>query len=158
MTRWVEISFDCLPLRTVACFAPPVDATHQETNLYRKLRQAAEKHGIHNAYYLHGGQCVFHMTNDEQVGMLKFHFEGVVLTDEKDMSTRVCDLTAELAGDTCDWLVAPVVEWFVQSLFRALKIEFDRFIAAGDLDKTVKRLERLQAESDAKGGYMGLGL
>ncbi|MGA2061091.1 MAG: hypothetical protein ABSG67_11465 [Thermoguttaceae bacterium] len=158
MTRWVEISFDCLPLRSVACFTPPVDASREEADLYRRLREAAQKHGIHNAYYLHGGKCVFHLTNHEQIGMLNFHFDGVVLTDEKDMSTQECDLEVVLVGDTCDWLVDLVVKWFAESVCRALKIEFDRFIAAGDLDKTVKRLERLQAESDAKGGYLGLGL
>ena len=158
MTSWVNIAFDCLPLRTVACFSPPVDAAHSEQALYRKLREAAGKHGVHNAYYLHAGRCVFHLTNDEQVGMLDFRFEGVVLTDEADMSTRECALTVELAGDTCDWLVASVVDWFAESVERAVKVEFARFIAAGDLEKTVKRLERLQAESDAAGGYLGLGL
>ncbi len=158
MTRWVEISFNCLPMRSVACFAPPVDASREEADLYRRLREAAQKHGIHNAYYLHGGKCVFHLTNHEQIGMLNFRFDGVVLTDEKDMNTLECDLAVELAGDTCEWLVAPVVDWFAESVRRAVKVEFDRFIAAGDLDKTVQRLERLQAESDAKGGYLGLGL
>ena len=158
MTRWVEISFDCLPLRSVACFAPPVDASRKEADLYRRLREAAQKHGIHNAYYLHGGKCVFHLTNHEQIGMLNFRFDGVVLTDEKDMNTLQCDLAVELAGDACEWLVAPVVDWFAESVRRAVKVEFDRFIAAGDLDKTFQRLERLQAESDAKGGYLGLGL
>jgi hypothetical protein len=158
MTRWVEINFDCLPLRSVACFSPPLDASHEEADLYRKLREAAQKHGIHNAYYLHGGKCVFHLTNHEQIGMLNFRFDGVVLTDEKDMNTLQCDLTVELAGDTCEWLVASVVDWFAESVQQAVKVEFDRFIAAGDLDKTYKRLERLQEESDAKGGYLGLGL
>jgi hypothetical protein len=158
MTHWVNISFDCLPLRTVSCFSPPVDASYSEKSLYRGLREAAEKHGVHNAYYLHAGKCVFHLTNDEQVGMLDFHFEGVALTDETDTSTRECVLTVELGGDTCGWLVEPVVKWFVESVGRAVKVEFDRFIAVGDLEKTVKRLERLQAESDAKGGYLGLGL
>jgi hypothetical protein len=158
MTRWVEISFDCLPLRSVASFAPPVDASRQEAELYRRLRMAAQKHGIHNAYYLHGGKCVFHLTNNEQIGMLNFRFDGVTLTDEKDMNTPECELEVELVGDTCDWLVDSVVKWFAESVSRAVKIEFDRFIAAGDLDKTVERLERLQAESDAKGGYLGLGL
>ncbi len=158
MTRWVEISFDCLPLRSVASFTPPVDASRKEADLYRRLREAAQKHGIHNAYYLHGGKCIFHLTNNEQIGMLNFRFDGVVLTDEKDMKTQECDLEVVLVGDTCDWLVDSVVKWFAESVCRALKIEFDRFIAAGDLDKTVERLERLQAESDAKGGYLGLGL
>jgi hypothetical protein len=158
MSRWVEISFNCLPLRSVTCFAPPVDTSREEAELYRRLREAAQKHGIHNAYYLHDGQCIFHLTNHQQIGMLEFRFNGTVLTDEKDINTHNCDLTVELAADVCEWLVAPVVDWFAESVRQAVKIEFDRYIAAGDLDKTIQRLERLQAASDAKGGYLGLGL
>jgi hypothetical protein len=39
-----------------------------------------------------------------------------------------------------------------------VKVEFNHFIAAGDLDKTVRRLEELRAASDAQGGFLGLGL
>jgi hypothetical protein len=158
MSRWVEISFNCLPLRSVACFAPPVDTTREEAALYKRLREAAQKHGIHNTYYLHDGKCVFHLANHDQIGMIEFRFNGTVLTDEKDMKTQNCDLAVELAADVCEWLVAPVVEWFAESVRQAVKIEFERFIAAGDLDKTIRRLEQIQAASDAKGGYLGLGL
>jgi hypothetical protein len=40
----------------------------------------------------------------------------------------------------------------------AVKIEFDRYIAAGDLQKTLERLERLEAEATAKRGFLGMGL
>ena len=30
--------------------------------------------------------------------------------------------------------------------------------AAGDLAKTIERQRRIQAESDARGGYLGMGL
>jgi hypothetical protein len=135
-----------------------VETSREEAELYQRLREAAQKHGIHNTYYLHDGQCIFHMTNHQQIGMLEFRFNGTALTDEKDINTQLCDLTVELAADVCEWLVAPVVDWFAESVRQAVKIEFDRFIAAGDLDKTIQRLERLQAASDAKGGYLGLGL
>jgi hypothetical protein len=158
MSRWVEISFNCLPLRSVASFSPPVDASDEEMDLFRKLREAAKKHGIYNSYYLQGGKCIFHLTNHETIGILEFRFDGTVLTDEQDMNTLYCDLAVELSGDVCDWLVAPVVDWFADTVRQAVKIEFDRFISTGDLKKTIHRIEQLQAASDAKGGFLGLGL
>jgi hypothetical protein len=158
MSRWVDISFDCLPLRSVACFAPPVDVSREETELFRRLREAAEKHGLHNTYYLHNGKCVFHLTNHEKIGMMEFRFYGTVLTDTQDMNTLHCDLAVKLSGNVCEWLVSSVVDWFAESVREAVKIEFDRFIEAGDLEKTIQRIERLQATSDAQGGFLGLGL
>jgi len=158
MSRWVEISFRCLPLRSIPSLAPPVDASDEVVALYRRLRGATQKHGLHNSYYLQDGKCVFHLTNHEQIGLLEFGFEGVVLTDSDDMKTLRCDLEVQLAREACEWLVAPVVEWFADSVREAVKVEFDRFIAAGDRDKTVERLERLAAESEARGGFLGMGL
>jgi hypothetical protein len=158
MSRWVEITFDCLPLRSVVRLTPSVDASDEAATLYGNLRTAAQKHGFHNSYYLHDGQCVYHLTNHEQLGTLEFRFEGTVLTDADDLATRQCDLQVELAGEVCPWLVASVRDWFVETVREAVKVEFDRFIAAGDLDKTVQRLDALQAASDAQGGYLGLGL
>jgi hypothetical protein len=158
MTRWVEISFSCLPLRSFPSFSPPVDASSEVVALFGRLRAAAKKHGSHNTYYLRDGRCAFHLTNHEQIGLLEFGFEGTVLTDTEDLRTLRCDLDVQLLREACDWLVAPVVEWFADSVREAVKIEFDRFIAAGDLDKTIQRLERLRAASDAGGGFLGMGL
>ena len=126
--------------------------------MYAKLRAAVQKHGLHNTYYLHGGKCVFHLTNHEQVGMMEFSFAGTILTDTEDMRTLRGDLEVELTGESCGWLVAPVVDWFAESVREAVKVEFDRFIAAGDLDRTIQRLEQLQATSDAQGGFLGAWL
>lgn len=158
MNRSVDISFRCLPLRSVASLAPPVDAPPEVVSLYRRLREAAAKHGFHNSYYLHEGKCVFHLTNHEQVGLLEFGFEGTVLTDADDMATQHCDLDVRLDREVCGWLVAPVVEWFSDTVREAVKVEFDRFIAAGDRDKTLQRLERLAAQTEARGGFLGMGL
>jgi hypothetical protein len=158
VNRSVEISFECLPLRSIPSFTPPVDATAEVVSLCRRLRDAEHKHGSHNTYYLHGGQCTFHLTNDEQIGTLTFRFEGTVLTDADDMATTGCDLEVELAGEVCPWLVAPVVEWFADTVREAVKVEFDRFIVAGDLARTIERIEQLQAASDAHGGFLGMGL
>ena len=51
--------------------------------------------------------------------------------------------------------MASVVDWFADSVREAVKVEFDRFIAAGDLDKTFRRLEELRAASDSQGGFLG---
>jgi hypothetical protein len=158
MNRWVEITFRCLPLRSVASFAAPVDAPAEAAATYRKLRAAAEKHGLHNSYYLYDGTCVYHLTNHDQVGTIVFAFAGTVLTDATDMHTLRSDLEVELTGEVCEWLVAPVVDWFAETVREAVKVEFDRFIAAGDLAKTVQRLEQLQATSDAQGGFLGAWL
>jgi hypothetical protein len=158
MDRWVDITFNCLPLRSVACFSAPVDAPDDVAATYGKLRAAAQKHGLHNTYYLHAGRCVFHLTNHEQLGMIEFAFSGTVLTDAGDMHTLGCDLEVGLAGEACDWLVASVVDWFADTVREAVKVEFDRFIAAGDLDKTIQRLQQLQATSDAQGGFLGAWL
>jgi len=158
VSRWVEVSFECLPLRSIGRFDVPVDATEEERDLYRRLRLAVERHGTHNVFYLHNGRCVYHLTNDDQLGRLEFRFEGTVLTDSEDRHTVGTDLEVELEGEVCDWLVEPVVEWFRQTVGRAVQVEFDRYIEAGDLEKAQQRIERLRAQSDAGGGYIGLGL
>jgi hypothetical protein len=158
MSRWVDITFRCLPLRSVPSFAPPVDAPQELVVLCRKLRAASQKHGLHNTYYLHDGRCVFHLTNDEQIGTIEFAFAGTVLTDATDMRTLRCDLEVKLAGEVCEWLVTPVVDWFAESVREAVKVEFDRFMTAGDLDRTIERLRQLQAASDAQGGFLGAWL
>jgi hypothetical protein len=40
----------------------------------------------------------------------------------------------------------------------AVKIEFDRYIAAGDLQATRDRIEQITAESDEAGGFLGMYL
>jgi len=158
MDRWVDITFRCLPLRSVPSFALPVAAPQETAATYRKLRAAAHKHGLHNTYYLHEGKCVFHLTNHDQIGTIDFAFAGTVLTDAEDMHAFGCDLEVEMTGEVCEWLVAPVVDWFGESVREAVKVEFDRFIAAGDLDKTKQRLQQMQAASDAQGGFLGAWL
>jgi hypothetical protein len=158
MGRWVDISFRCLPLRSVPHFTPPVDASDQQAAIYQKLRVASQKHGLHNSYYLHDGKCAFHLTNHELIGLLQFSFEGTLLTDVEDMKTLQCDLQVELQSEVCSWLAPQAVQWFADSVREAVKIEFDSFIEAGDLDKTVQRLEELHSTSDARGGFLGLGI
>ncbi len=158
MGQWVDITFRCVPLRSIARLTPPVDEPNEVMEVFRRLRAAAEKHGFHNSYFLHDGRCLYHLTNHQQIGMLEFRFDGTVLTDTDDMKTLDCDLRVELAGEVCEWLTAAAIDWFADSVRAAVKVEFDRFIAAGDLDKAVQRLEELRTASDAQGGFLGLGL
>ena len=90
--------------------------------------------------------------------MAQFRFEGTLFTDSDDKSTERCDLTVELQRETCDWLTEPVVNWFAESVRRAVCVEFDRYIAAGDLDQTRNRIAKLQAASDEAGGFVGMYL
>jgi hypothetical protein len=117
-----------------------------------------EKHGSHNSYYLYNARCAYHLLNDPQRGVLEFSFEGTVLTDAEDRRCQQCDLQAQLRGETCDWLTAPVVHWFEETVSRAVAVEFDRYIAAGDLQQTKQRIERIQAASDDAGGFLGMYL
>ncbi len=158
MDQFVQIEFDCLPLRSLPRLDAPPDATPQQEALALSIRQAVQKHGAHNTFYLYNARCVFHLTNDPSIGMLEFAFRGTVLTDPDDRRARSCDLEVELTRDVCDWITTPVVEWFRETVARAVQVEFDRYIAAGDLQKTVERMDRLAAEMDASGGYVGMGL
>ncbi len=154
----VEISFDCLPLRSITRFDVPLDAPDEMEDKIGRIRAAIEKHGVHNAYYLHNAKCVFRLSNSEKVGMLEFSFEGTALTDGEDRKTLLCDLNAVLQRDTCDWINEPIVLWFVETIRQAVVVEFDRYIRSGDLRKTIERLEKLEQQSDDQGGFLGMGL
>ncbi len=158
MDRWVEIQFDCLPLRSVARWDPPLDASPELRDFYQRLKQAHLDHGAHNTYYLHHAQCVYRLTNSAAVGRLEFQFEGVVLTDAEDRQTVGSDLCVELVRETCDWITEPVVAWFCESVEHAVRVEFDRYIQAGDLERTRQRIAQLETLSDQADGFLGMYL
>ena len=158
MSRWVEIAFDCLPLRSVGRLDIPLDASPKYRQRCERIKRALEKHGSHNTYYLYNASCAFHLTNREDFGTLEFTWDGTVITDAADMRATAADLEVELARETCDWLTAPIVGWFGQSVQHAVCVEFDRYIEAGDLAKTKERMARLQAELEKSGGHVGMYL
>jgi hypothetical protein len=158
MSQSVEISFDCIPLRAVGRFDVPVDATDQQQALSERIQFAVKKHGVYNTFYLCNAKCIFHLTNDPEIGIVQFDFEGTVLTDQDDRKTKGCDLRIELEKETCDWLTTSAVAWLKETVSEAVKIEFDRYIEAGDLQKTIQRVKSLHDEADTQGGYMGMGL
>jgi len=158
MNQFVEISFDCLPLRSLARLDIPIDASPRLRATAERIQKAIRKHGSHNTYYLHNAACVFHLTNDPGVGTLEFSFEGTVFTDSEDRKTVHADLDVTLRRETCEWLTEPVVSWFRETVSQAVVVEFDRYIAAGNVQRAMERLARLQAESDSHGGFLGMGL
>jgi hypothetical protein len=158
MSTPVAVSFECTPLRSIARWdvAPDV-ALVQQRDLAR-MRRAAQRHGLHNSYYLSNGYCEFRLTNDPEVGLLAFRFEGTVLTDPDDRRTRSLDLSVELDAGVCEWLTASAVDWFRETVIQAVRVEFDRYIDSGDLAPGRQRLERIEAEMVNCGGFVGMGV
>ncbi len=158
MSRFVEIAFDCLPLRSVTRLDIPIDASPRYRARCERIKAAIERHGSFNSYFLYDANCVFHLTNQADLGTLEFSFEGTVLTDPNDRETVRADLEANLVRETCDWLTEPVVAWFKETVSHAVMVEFNRYIEAGDLAQTLKRIAALQAKADQSGGYVGMYL
>jgi hypothetical protein len=158
MERWVEISFDCLPLRSVGRLDAPLDASPKLQEFYCRVKAYIEKHGAHNTYYLYNARCVYHLANSHDVGMIEFAFDGVAITDATDQKTLRCDLDVRLTRETCPWLTEPIVAWFASTVQHSVAAEFDRFIAAGDLSQAKERMEKLQAKVEEQGGYLGMYL
>jgi hypothetical protein len=158
MDQFVEISFECLPLRSVGRLDVPLDASSKFRELCERIKHAIARHGSHNSYFLHDAGCIFHLTNQPDLGSLEFRFQGTVLTDSQDQQTISADLDVALVRETCDWLTQPVVAWFAETVSKAVQVEFNRYIAAGDLEQTKKRIVALQARADREGGYLGMYL
>ncbi|HEX3726549.1 MAG TPA: hypothetical protein VHV08_09920 [Pirellulales bacterium] len=158
MGQFVEIEFDCLPLRSVGRLDIPIDASPKHRQQCEHIKQALATHGSHNTYFLYNAQCKFHLTNQSDLGSLEYRFEGTVLTDPADQKSLRSDLQVELVRETCDWLTQPVASWFGETVAKAVVVEFDRYIAAGDLAQTIARIQQLQAQSDARGGFVGMYL
>jgi hypothetical protein len=158
MNRWVDITFDCLPLRTIGRLDIPLDASPKYRALCERIKAAMEQHGLLNSYYLHNAQCTYHLTNRDSTGMIQFKFEGTVLTDAADLQTERCDFQVELLRETCDWLTEPVVQWLRETVARSVAVEFDRYIEAGDLEQARQRVQQIREASDDSGGFVGMYL
>lgn len=158
MNQWVELSFDCLPLRSIGRLDIPIDASPKFRQRCERIKQALDQHGTHNSYYLYNAGCTFHVTNHPELGMIQFRFEGTLLTDTEDQTSQSCDLQVDIQRETCDWLTEPVVQWFKETVPHAVLAEFDRYIEAGDLEQTKQRLEKIREASDESGGFLGMYL
>lgn len=158
MTNWVEIAFDCLPLRSVNRVDAPLDASPKLAAKMLRIKQAIESHGSHNTYYLHNATCRFHLTNNPEIGSIAYKFEGTIFTNTEDLKAIRTELTVSLDRETCDWLNQSIVDWLSESVHRAVVVEFDRYIAAGDLAKTRERLAKIEQTLDDSQGYVGMYL
>lgn len=158
MSEPVQIRFDCVPLRSVSRCDAPLDAPQEIKDKCLRIAAAVQKHGRHNSYFLHNASCVFHLTNDAANGCLEFVFEGVVLADESDRRTSVADLAITLQSETCSWLTQPVVSWFAETVRQAVIVEFDRYMEAGDLERTAQRMLEMESTVEANSGYVGMYL
>jgi hypothetical protein len=136
----------------------PIDASPKYRELCESIKFAIEQHGSHNTYFLYNARCVYHLTNDEEQGMIEFRFFGTVFTDAEDRRADRCQLQVTLVRETCEWLTEPIVSWFEETVSRSVVAEFDRYIAAGDLDAAKQRVEQIQAASDEHDGFLGMYL
>lgn len=156
--KWVEVTFDCLPLRTVQRVDAPLDASPKLAEKLLRVKNAIETHGTLNSYYLHNATCTYYLTNDPMEGMMQYRFEGTVLTDVSDMKPVNCDVHVELQRETCSWLNQSIVEWLKETVVRSVMVEFGRYIDAGDLTKTIERIEQTQKANEESGGFVGMYL
>ena len=148
METAVEISFSCLPLRSVGRLDVPMDASGLYRVRYKRLREAMENFGPERTYFLYDAHCVFRLANSEIDGMVRFTFDGIVRTDASDTLTDLVELQATLANETCGGVPAEVETWLKARVEKAVAIEFDRFIAAGQLTNRAAELGDLQRLSD----------
>ena len=159
MDRFVEISFDCLPLRTIGRLDIPLDASPKYRERCERIKQAIATHGSHNSYFLYNARCVFHLANSPDVGIVEFLWEACVLTDESDQKSAQCELLdLALVRDTSPWMNDELMKWFRATITQAVLVEFDRYIQAGDLEQAKERIRRIQAEADEAGGFLGMNL
>jgi hypothetical protein len=140
MESYVEIAFDCLPLRAVSRTDVPLDASPAFRARTEHLKQAIEQYAAENAYFLYNAHCIYRLANSDIEGMLRFGFEGTVLTDRSDAKAERAELQITLVGETCGGLSGDVLRWFEQRVTQAVLVEFDRFIAAGRLAQRVGEL------------------
>ncbi len=145
MQPYVDIAFDCLPLRSVGRLDVPLDASPALRARVAQLQRAIDVHGTQNAYFLYNTRCVFRLANSEVENMLRFTFDGIVLTDRSDCKADRADLSIELAAETCGMIPLDVLAWFRGVVRRAVLIEFDHFIAAGSLAARVSDLRKVES-------------
>ena len=144
----VDIAFDCLPLRSVGRVDVPLDASPAFRARCERLQRAIDAYGAENAYFLYNTRCVYRLANSDIDNMLRFSFDGVLLTDRSDAKADRADLAIELRSETCGHITPEVLAWFRCVVERAVLIEFDHFIAAGRLEQRMKDLGQVDSIAD----------
>jgi hypothetical protein len=137
----VDIAFDCLPLRSVGRVDVPLDASPSYRARCERLQKAIDRHGGENAYFLYN-------TRWDIENMLRFSFDGTIITDRSDGAAERADLVVALTAETCGPLPPAVLEWFRHVVQRSVLIEFNHFIAAGQLADRVSQLGKVDSIAD----------
>lgn len=153
----VDIAFDCLPLRSIGRLDAPLDAPAEFRRRHEILAAAMERFGPDRTYFLYNARCVFRLANSEIEGMVRYEFDGILRTDASDLLTEFVDLEATLASETCGGLPSEVEAWFNERVEKAVAIEFDRFIAAGQLSQRSSELGQDVIPSNLA-GFSGMGV
>jgi hypothetical protein len=151
MQPYVDIAFDCLPLRSVGRLDVPLDASPALRARLGQLQRAIDVHGTENAYFLYNTRCVYRLANSDVENMLRFTFDGILVTDRSDCKADRADLAIELAAETCGTIPSDVLAWFRGVVRRAVLIEFDHFIAAGSLAARVSDLGKIESIAELRG-------
>ena len=153
----VDIAFDCLPLRSVGRVDVPLDASPAFRARCERLQRAIEAYDNQNAYFLYNTRCTYHLANSEIANMLRFTFDGTVLTDRGDCQADRADLSIVLVAETCGGVPPAAMEWLRGVVQRAVLVEFDRFINAGQLAARVAELGAVESITSVS-GFAGMGL
>jgi len=153
----VDIAFDCLPLRSIGRVDVPLDASPAYRERCERLLQAIATHGTANAYYLYNTRCVFRLANSDVDNILRFSFDGVLVTDRSDGKADHAELAVQLVSQTCNPMSLEVLAWFSTAVERAVLVEFNHFIAAGHLAQRVDSLGQVASVHDVA-GFAGLNV
>jgi hypothetical protein len=153
----VDIAFDCLPLRSVARVDVPIDASPAFRARCERLQQAIEAHAGGNAYFLYNTRCTYRLANSDIDNMLRFSFDGTLLTDRSDCKADRADLNVVLIAETCGGVPPAALAWLRGIVKRAVLIEFDRFIAEGQLAERVDELSDIDSITDVA-GFAGMNV
>jgi hypothetical protein len=144
----VDIAFDCLPLRSIGRVDVPLDASPVYRARCERLLAAIKKYGAANSYYLYNTRCVYRLANSDIDNMLRFTFDGVVVTDRGDGRADRAELDVRLMSETCGPMPPEVLAWFRRVVERAVMIEFNHFINAGRLAERVEDLGQVASVHD----------
>jgi hypothetical protein len=153
----VDIAFDCLPLRSIARADIPLDASPAFRARSERLQQSLKAYASENAYFLYNTRCTYRLANSDIDNMLRFSFDGTLLTDRSDCKADRADLNVVLIAETCGGVPPAALDWLRGIVKRAVLIEFDRFIAAGQLDERVKQLGSVDSIVDVA-GFAGMNV
>lgn len=153
----VEIEFDCLPLRSIGRVDIPLDASPAFRSRCEQLKQAIDAHDNENAYFLYNTQCVYRLANSEISNMLRFTFDGTLLTDRSDFKADRANLDVQLTAETCGGVPPAALAWLQGVVSRAVLVEFDRFIADGQLAARVRELGRIDSVVSLS-GFAGMNV